>query len=96
MEQLFGSIQSVLKNLGPNVKIDEAIVFSAWKQCAGELLSAWTKPLEFSENRLVIAVADKTWRRHLEELSPQMLVRLNSELGQGTVKFIEFRVDANP
>ena len=92
MEQLFGSSQSVLKELEPNAKTDEAVAFAAWKHCAGEGLSIRTEPLEFSNKRLVIAVADKTWQRNLEELSPQMLVKLNDHLGQGTVKFIEFQI----
>ncbi|MEO7659366.1 MAG: DUF721 domain-containing protein [Pyrinomonadaceae bacterium] len=93
MEQLFGAIPTVLNGLGPNAEIEEAVVFAAWPRCAGELLEQRTAPLEFFENRLVIAVQDETWRRHLEDLSPQMLIKLNRSLGQGTVKFIEFRID---
>ena len=92
MEQLFSAIPAFLKNLEPNPEADKAIVFAAWKRCSGETLSARTSPLEFSANRLVIGVTDKTWQRNLEDLSPQMLVKLNDYLGQGTVKFIEFRV----
>jgi predicted nucleic acid-binding Zn ribbon protein len=93
MEQLFNAIPAFLKNLGPNPEADKAIVFAAWKRCSGESLSSRTAPLDFFEHRLVIAVADKTWQRNLEELSPQMLVKLNDHLGQGTVRFIEFRID---
>jgi len=96
MEQLFSAIPAVLKNLEPNAEADKAIVFAAWKRCSGELLSARTTPLDFSENRLVIVVADKTWQRHLEELSPQMLVKLNDYLGRGTVTFIEFQIMQRP
>ena len=93
MEQLIGAIPSVLSGLGANEGVDEAVVFAAWQRCAGELLRERTAPLEFSENRLVVAVADETWQRHLEDLSPQMLAKLNGSLGQGTVKYIEFRID---
>lgn len=93
MERLFGSIPSVLSSLGPNAVADEALAFAAWARCAGEVLRARTAPLEFFENRLVIATQDETWRRHLEDLSPQMLASLNGILGQGTVRFIEFRID---
>jgi len=93
MEKLFGTLPAVLRGLEANPKKDEAIVFAGWKQCAGELLSDRTKPLGFSEKRLIVAVADKIWQRHLEHLSPQMLAKLNSCLGEGTVTFIEFRVD---
>ncbi|MFN0277655.1 MAG: DUF721 domain-containing protein [Pyrinomonadaceae bacterium] len=92
MEQLFSAIPAVLKELAPNVKTDEAVAFAAWRHCAGELLSSRTTPLKFFENRLVVAVEDRTWQRHMEQLSPQMLVKLNDALGQGTVTFIEFRI----
>ena len=94
MEQLFGAIPSVLSNLGLNAGLDEAVVFAAWARCAGDLLRVRTAPLEFFESLLVVAVQDETWRCHLEDLSPQMLVKINGSLGQGTVRFIEFRIDA--
>ena len=94
MEQLFGAIPSILTGLGPNAGIDEALVFAAWGRCAGDLLRERTAPLEFFQNRLVVAVQDKTWQRHLEELSPPMLVKINGSIGQGSVKYIEFRIDA--
>lgn len=93
MEQVFGAIPSVLKGLGPNADIDEAIVFAAWKRCAGPPLEARTSPLQFFENRLVVAVKDEAWRRHLEDLCPRMLVKINGSLGERTVRFIEFRID---
>ena len=96
MEQLFGSIQSVLKELEPNAKADEAVAFAAWKHCSGEGLSSRTEPVEFSDHRLVVAVADKTWQRNLEELCPQMLAKLNDYLGQGSVRFIEFKIVHKP
>ena len=94
MEQLFGAIPTVLNGLEPNANIDRAVVFAAWLRCAGDLLRSRTAVLDFSDKRLVIAVQDQTWQRHLEELSPQMLVKINGSLGHGTVKFIEFRIDA--
>ena len=94
MEQLFGSIPMVLNALGPNESVAEALVFAAWHRTAGELLAKRTAAVEFLENRLVVAVEDNTWKRHLEELAPQMLARLNGKLGHGTVKMIEFRIDA--
>ena len=93
MEQLFGAIPAVLGGLGANEGINEAVVFAAWQRCAGELLNERTTPIELFENRLVVAVADETWQRHLEDLSPQMLAKLNGSLGQGSVKFIEFRIN---
>ena len=93
MQQLFSAIPVVLGSLDKNDSVHEAVVFAAWKRISGELLSERTVPVEFFENRLVTAVEDLTWQRHLEDLAPQMLVKLNMTLGQDSVKFIEFRID---
>ncbi|MFZ1701830.1 MAG: DUF721 domain-containing protein [Pyrinomonadaceae bacterium] len=93
MERIFGTIPAVLEGLGANEVATEALVFSAWRQTAGEMLSKRTVPTEFFENRLVVAVEDIIWKRNLEELAPQMLFKLNREIGEGTTKFIEFRID---
>lgn len=92
MERLFGTIPAVLSGLGVNDRATEAMVFVGWRQTAGEMLSERTSPVEYFESRLVIAVEDRIWQRHLEDLAPQMLAKLNGTLGQGTVKFIEFRI----
>ena len=94
MERLFAAIPQVLNSLGPSVEVDEALALAAWKVSAGELLSQRTAAIEFFEDRLVVAVADETWRRHLEELAPQLLYKLNSRLEGVSVKYIEFVVDA--
>lgn len=93
MEQLFGAIPGILNDLEPNASAQEALVFAAWNQTAGEMLRARTTPIEFNEKRLVIAVEDRSWQRNLEELSPQMLAKINASIGHGTVRFIEFRID---
>ncbi|HQZ95085.1 MAG TPA: DUF721 domain-containing protein [Pyrinomonadaceae bacterium] len=93
MEQLFGAIPTVIGGLESHDKVTEAVVFAAWSRCAGEMLRERTVPISFDKKRLTIAVADKTWQRHLEELSPQMIAKINGSLGQGTVRFIEFQID---
>lgn len=92
MEQLFAAIPSILKDLEPNATATEALVFAAWKQAAGEMLSSRTKAIEFCDRRLVVAVEDKTWQRNLESLAGTMLAKLNETLGNGAVTFIEFRI----
>lgn len=94
MERLFSAIPEVLNGLSPNAKVEEAIVSAAWRACAGERLNERTAVIKFLENRLVVAVIDETWRRHLVDLSPEMLARINGRLEKGTVRFIEFVIDA--
>lgn len=93
MEQLFGAIPTVIGGLESHDKVNEAVAFAAWSRCAGEMLSDRTVPIKFAKKRLLIAVSDKTWQRHLEDLSPQMIAKINTSLGQGSVRFIEFQID---
>ena len=93
MEQLFGAIPLALSGIPHDTIADEALVFAAWSRSAGKMLRERTAPVSFEKKRLLIAVEDLTWQRHLEDLSPTMLAKINSTLGHGTVTFIEFRID---
>jgi hypothetical protein len=93
MEQLFAALPQLLKELGANHAVEEQMVFAAWRRVAGEMLRERTKPLEYFENRLVVAVEDQNWQRNLEALAPEMVARLNAATEQGTVKYVEFRID---
>ena len=93
MEALFRALPKLLKEFEDNENVREAVVFAAWKRIAGETLSEHTVPFRLFNKHLIIAVADKMWKRHLETLSGQMIFKLNSALGQAIVTFIEFRID---
>ena len=93
MEKVFSAIPQVVNSLEANSSVSEAVIFGAWENCAGELLAARTAPLEYKATRLAVAVEDDTWRRHLEDLSPQMVARINTLVGRGSLRFIDFVVD---
>ena len=93
MQDLFRTLPALLSNVEGAEALHEAMVFAAWKRIAGESLSDRTEPLSLEGKRLSIAVADKTWKRHLEELSAQMLFKLNAAMRDRTVEFIEFVID---
>lgn len=93
MQELFRTLPAILKDVEGAEAIREAFVFAAWKRIAGESLSAHAIPLRLDSTRLSIAVTDKTWQRHLQDLSSQMLFKLNAAVSERTVEFIEFVVD---
>jgi len=95
MERVFATIPDVLGTLETNETARAALVLATWRKVAGEMLSARTEPLEYIDHRLIVAVRDTTWKRHLEDLAPQMIAKLNSRLGEGTVRFIEFRTGSS-
>ena len=93
MNELFRALPKLLKQFEDTEEVREAVAFAAWRKIAGESLSEHAVPLRLFNKHLIVAVADRMWKRHLESLSGQMIFKLNSMLGQAVVTFIEFRID---
>ena len=93
MDELFQALPKLLRAAGASEEVLEAAAFAAWRRAAGEALRGCAVPFRLHGKRLVVSVPDATWRRQLEGVSPQLIFRVNSLLGQALVTFIEFRVD---
>lgn len=93
MNDLFRSLTALLKEFPENEDLREPVIFAAWKKIAGEVIREQTVPVTLEKDRLAVAVSSEIWKCHLEDLSGQMIFKLNSALGAMTVTFIEFRVD---
>ena len=93
MEDLFQSLPRLLRAAGESEEVLEAASFAAWRRVAGEALRGCAVPFRLYRKTLVVAVPDTTWRKQLEQVSPQLIFRLNSLLGQAVVTYVEFRVD---
>jgi hypothetical protein len=93
MDALIRSLPNLLRAAGEAEEVLEVAAFIAWRRVAGEGLRGQAVPFRLYRKTLVVAVADSTWQKQLEAVSPQLLFRLNSLLGQAVVTFIEFRID---
>jgi hypothetical protein len=93
MEDLFQALPKLLRAAGESEEVLEAASFAAWRRVAGEALRGCAVPFRLYRKTLVVSVPDTTWRRQLEQVSPQLVFRLNSILGQAVVTYVEFRVD---
>lgn len=95
MQEVFKILPQMLRAEGKTEveQLDEAVVFAAWRRVAGEQLREQAVPFRVYNKRLIVAVADETWQRHLEDLSSQLLFKLSGALGRAAIAFLEFRVD---
>ena len=93
MDDLFKALPQLLRAAGGSAEVSEAAAFAAWRRVAGEAMRGSAVPFRLYNKTLVIAVPDVTWRKQLEQVSPQLIFRLNSMLGQALVTYVEFRVD---
>lgn len=94
MEPAFANLPAILKALGPNEAVTRALAISQWSKVAGETLAQRAKAIDFAGGRLIVAVADATWQQNLEGLAPELVAKLNRKLGDGVVRFIEFRIQS--
>jgi len=93
MDQLINALPALVRVAGGADEVIEAAALAVWNHVAGEGLRQQTAAVGLQKQRLTVAVSDSVWQHQLELMSGQFLFRLNALLGQGTVRFIEFRVD---
>jgi len=93
MQDLFRTLPVILEKFGDDVSVRETVIFAAWRKAAGEMLKDHTLPVRCSGKRLTVAVSGKAWKRHLEDLSGELIFKINRMLGSETVTFIEFVED---
>jgi len=96
MREVFKILPEMLRQEGKEAELSEAVAFAAWRRVVGESLREQAVPFRLYGKMLTVAVADESWKKHLEALSGQMLFKLNAALGKvAVVTFIEFRIDEN-
>lgn len=93
MQEVFDAFAAVMRLLPPEPEIREAFIFATWKRVAGELLCEHAAAVKVDKDVLHVAVANLAWRKHLADLSGQMVFKLNAMLGGGAVRRIEFVIN---
>ncbi|CAB4735263.1 unannotated protein [freshwater metagenome] len=64
-------------------------VFARWPELVGDEVAAHCTPETFADGRLVVRTDSTAWATQLKLLAPQLVRRLNEDLGAGTVTVIE-------
>ena len=66
-------------------------VFGRWAQIVGADLAAHTTPESLTDGELTVTADSTAWATQLRLLAAQLVRRLNSELGDGTVQRVKVR-----
>lgn len=64
-------------------------VFGRWAELVGSEVADHCTPESFEDGRLVVRTDSTAWATQLKLLTPSVVRRLNTELGDGTVTVIE-------
>jgi predicted nucleic acid-binding Zn ribbon protein len=71
-------------------------VFGRWGEIVGPELAAHTQPDAFADGELAVTADSTAWATQVRLLAPQLVRRLNAELGDGTVRRVWVRGPAPP
>ena len=71
-------------------------VFGRWAEIVGQDLAAHTRPDTFADGELAVTADSTAWATQVRLLAPELIRRLNAELGDGTVRRVKLRGPAPP
>jgi len=95
--QLLGqAIGGLLDQQGWQQRAAIGSVFGRWAEIVGRDLAAHTQPDAFADGELAVTADSTAWATQVRLLAPQLVRRLNAELGDGTVRRVKVRGPAPP
>jgi predicted nucleic acid-binding Zn ribbon protein len=86
---LGGEVGRIVDGHGWELQLRVRGVFARWPELVGDEVAAHCTPESFDDGRLVVRTDSTAWATQLKLLTPQVLKRLNEDLGHGTVTILE-------
>jgi len=93
MQSIIKLLPALLRLSQNNDEMCESAVFAAWRTTVGDAIARVARPIRLTRKTLAVAVIDDTWKKQLEQMSGQILFKLNTILGSALVTGLEFQID---
>ena len=90
LEPLSVMLTGVLDRLGLSSQLAEYRAVTSWSKAVGEQIGKHTQAEWIDKGELIVKVDSHVWIQELTFLKPEIIKRLNLELGRETVKDIRF------
>ena len=90
------AIEGLLDDQGWRTAAAVGSVFGRWEQMVGDALAAHTRPGGFTDGELLVIADSTAWATQVRLLRAQLIRRLNTELGDGTVTGVKVRGPVPP
>ena len=90
-QPLARAIDGLLSEEGWTLAAATGSVFGRWAQIVGADLAAHTSPESLTDGELTVFADSTAWATQLRLLAAQLVRRLNTELGDGTVVRVKVR-----
>jgi predicted nucleic acid-binding Zn ribbon protein len=95
-QPLAGAIGGLLDTEGWQQRAAMGSVFGRWAEIVGADLAAHTRPDSFTDGELAVTADSTAWATQVRLLATVLVKRLNTELGDGSVRRVKVRGPAPP
>ena len=85
------AVKKMTKNLGIEVRLDEALVLDVWNSKIASMISVKTRAMSFKSGTLNIVVEDPTWCQELTLMKGTLIKKVNFCFKKKTLKDIRIR-----
>jgi hypothetical protein len=79
-------IDGFVKYLGLDERMQELKILEIWKECVGETIAKFSKPVELRKNKLFVRVENAVWRYELSAKKNEIIAKLNIILNKENKK----------
>jgi predicted nucleic acid-binding Zn ribbon protein len=93
---LTSAINGLLEGRGWQQRAAMGSVFGRWAEIVGTDLAAHTQPDSYADGELTVTADSTAWATQVRLLAPMLVRRLNTELGDGSVRRVKVRGPAPP
>jgi predicted nucleic acid-binding Zn ribbon protein len=90
-QRLDNTVGRLVNDLGWETDLRVHGVFGRWTKIVGEAVAEHCTPESFNAGRLLVRTDSTAWATQLTFLAAQVIGRLNEELGEGTVTFLDIK-----
>ncbi len=95
-QPLASAIGGLLDTEGWQQRAAIGSVFGRWAEIVGADLAAHTRPDSFADGELAVTADSTAWATQVRLLATMLVKRLNTELGDGSVRRVKVRGPAPP
>ena len=85
-------LTGLIGDLRPEAEQGMLGIWRVWDRAAGDEVARNARPAAFKGSILLVHVTSPAWIHHLRFSKPELIARLNTELGQPLVSEIKFKV----
>ena len=88
--QLLGpALKGLMRQQGWDTQVNVHLLLANWPALVGTVNAEHSRPEKYADEVLTIRAESTTWATQLRLFAPQLVARLNDELGQGTVTRVQ-------